>query len=251
MKNAILYDKYVFYNIKFIKYHYTDCRVGTPLNYIAYMKKGTAKIVTDNQTLDLSPGDVFFIPKNLKYQSYWYGDDEIDFLSYGFYSLNTSENTKFRLQKVACSENTLQKIVNIPTDGKSVKCSTLSLFYGAMAEVIPLLEPAMQSNDTEICEKIKSCIQEHPHLSISEIAAMCAVSEPYLYVLFKKTERLTPNDYRQKLLCETASELLVTTNKKIEEISGMMKFSSSSYFRKVMKKHTGLTPREIRKNSFF
>jgi transcriptional regulator GlxA family with amidase domain len=42
-------------------------------------------------------------------------------------------------------------------------------------------------------------------------------------------------------------ELLLTTNKKIEEISEMTGFSSGSYFRKVLKKHLGYTPREIRK----
>ena len=46
-------------------------------------------------------------------------------------------------------------------------------------------------------------------------------------------------------------DLLVTTDKKIEEIADMLNFSSGSYFRKVLKKHTGCTPREIRKSRAF
>jgi len=80
---------------------------------------------------------------------------------------------------------------------------------------------------------------------------MCMISEPYLYTLFKKVTHITPNDYKQKILCEMGIELLLTTDKKIEEITTILKFSSSSYFRKVLKKHTGLTPREIKKTKSF
>jgi len=44
---------------------------------------------------------------------------------------------------------------------------------------------------------------------------------------------------------------LLTTNKTVEEIASLINFSSASYFRKVLKKHTGSTPSEIRKNRGF
>ncbi|MBS5725806.1 MAG: helix-turn-helix transcriptional regulator [Clostridiales bacterium] len=36
-----------------------------------------------------------------------------------------------------------------------------------------------------------------------------------------------------------------------EEISRQLNFSSASYFLKILKKYTGLTPREIRKRAAF
>jgi len=51
------------------------------------------------------------------------------------------------------------------------------------------------------------------------------------------------------VLCKKSIDLLQTTDLPIEEISGMMGFSSSSYFRKVLKEHTGKTPHEIRKDA--
>jgi AraC-like DNA-binding protein len=215
------------------------------------MKKGTAKIVSENRTIHINKGDVFYIPKNLSYQSYWYGNDEIDFLSFGFQKLYTCENTNFKLQIVRCDEKITEKIINIPTGGKMVSCKALSLFYDAMSEITPYLEYNSENNDGIIVEKIRNCIREQPYCSLAEIAKMCALSEPYLYVLFKRVTGTTPNDYKQKVLCEMATELLLTTNKGVEEISEAMRFSSSSYFRKILKKHTGLTPREIRKSSFF
>ncbi len=212
------------------------------------MMKGRADIVTDRETVHINPGDVFYIPKNLSYQSYWYGDDEIDFLSIGFQKLNTNDNTNFALQVIPCSLETVEKIKKIPTVGCNIDCKTLSLFYDAMSEIISDLKYSSESGDELTAKNVMDCIRSYPHCSISEIAAMCEISESYLYSLFKTVVHMTPNDFRQKILCENGIELLLTTNKTIEEITTITGFSSSSYFRKVLKKHTGATPREIRKN---
>ena len=249
MKSTVFSDDFVFLNITFNKYHYTDNRKGSPLNYLAYMKQGEAKIVSENKTIRISAGDIFYIPKNLGYQSYWYGNDKIDFLSFGFQKLNTKENTKFDLQ-IIHNNKTANKLMKIPTNG-NVNCKALSRFYDVMSELIPTLKSSDESNEEILVERIKYCIRSHPHCSLPEIASMCMISEPYLYALFKKIEHITPNDYRQKVLCDIGIELLLTTDKKIEEITNVLNFSSSSYFRKVLKKHTGYTPREIRKSSGF
>lgn len=244
MKDIFLYGNFYFINCKFNNYKYTDNRKGAPLNYLAYMKKGTAKIVSDKKTVNIKEGDVFYIPKNLGYQSYWYGE-EIDFLSFGFSSLNVREHTKFELQTVLCNENIISKINNIPINTGNVGCRELSMFYEVMADIIPLLE--CDNAEKKLTEDIKKCIQDNPHASLSEVADMCLISEPYLYLIFKKNEKITPNTYRQTVLCKMGIELLETTDKKVEEIASVLNFSSSSYFRKILKKYTGCTPREIRK----
>ena len=251
MNRIIFSDNFKFFNLKFTGCHYTDNRKGSPMNYLAYMIKGDANIVSENKTIQIQEGDVFYIPKNLSYQSYWHGDDEIDFLSFGFLELNTKENTKFELQRIPCDKKVTEKIIQIPTSGETVDCKTLSLFYDVMSEIIPNLTYSSENKEEITVEKIKHCIRSHPYSSLHEIAGLCAVSEPYLYALFKKITHTTPNDYRQKVLCEMGMELLLTTDKKVEEITDLVHFSSSSYFRKVLKKHTGSTPREIRKNRFF
>ena len=221
------------------------------MNYLAYMHKGHAKIVSENKTIEIKEGDVFFIPNALGYQSYWYGADEISFLSFGFLELHAKENAKFDLQKLPYDKQIADKIINIPTDGTNVKCKTLSLFYDVMSDVIPYLTYHTENKEEITVDKIKQCIRKHPHSSLSEIADMCTISRPYLYSLFKKVTGITPNDYRQQILCKMGVDMLITTDKKIEEIASMLNFSSGSYFRKVLKKHTGCTPREIRKSRAF
>ena len=250
MRKNLLSD-FVFLNIKFDRYHYTDNRVGVELNYIAYMLKGRAKIVSDAKCIDVEAGDVFFIPKNLGYQSYWYGEDDVEFLSCGFYSLHTVEDMDFELQLVSCDDATKQEIVNVFKNGGTADCEVLSHFYRAMSMIIPKLACRNESKETAVANKIKACIEKNPYKSLREIAKLANVNEAYMYEVFRTATGITPNDYKQKVLCEKGIGLLLTTDKKVEEIASLTNFSSASYFRKVLKKHTGSTPREIRKNRGF
>ncbi len=249
MKSVISYDNFLFLNIKFKNYHHTDNRAGCPYHYLAKLLKGTAKIVSENKTLEIKAGDVFYIPKNLPYQSYWYGNEngDVDFLSFGFDELETKELLKYELQVIPVTPGTSAKIDNIPTNGNHITCKSLSIFYDALADILPVLKIGYEDKEEMLVKKIKQCIHMHPHASLGEIAGMCAVSEPYLYLLFRKNTRYTPNFYRQQVLCKLGVELLITTDNKIEDISASLNFSSASYFRKILKLHTGKTPREIRK----
>ena len=104
---------------------------------------------------------------------------------------------------------------------------------------------------TKIMQQISEYISNNPNVRISELAKHCNVSEPGLYSIFKRNLNKTPNTIRNEILCEKAILLLTTTNKSIQEISEELSFSSTSYFRKILKSYTGKTPREIRKNSAF
>jgi len=77
--NTNLYSDFCFLKVTFNKYHYTDNRIGSPYHYFAYMEKGTARIVTKDKTISIKEGDIFYIPKSLGYQSYWYGNEEVAF----------------------------------------------------------------------------------------------------------------------------------------------------------------------------
>ena len=93
----------------------------------------------------------------------------------------------------------------------------------------------------------KKHLATDPYCSNQQLASNCNISVSYLYKIFKTYEKQTPNEYRQKILCDKATELLTNTDLSIEEISRILNFSSSNYLRKVYKEHTGMSPREFRK----
>ena len=251
MKHIKLCESFYFNNIKFTKFHHTDCHEGCPVNYIAYMKLGKAKIVSEKNSIHINEGDVFYIPKGLRYQSYWYGCNDIDFLSFGFLELPISGNTEFSLQVLPESPELIQKLLKIPTKDSDVDCKSLSCFYDAMDVAVKFLIPDSSSKKNIIIKNIMEQIRKHPRSSLGDIAKMCNISESHLYSLFKTSTDTTPNDYRQQVLCSIAAEMLMTTDQKVEDISNILGFSSGSYFRKILRKHIGCTPGEIRKKGYF
>lgn len=251
MDDTILMNNFYFYNLKFTKDHYTDNRTGSPLYYLAYMLKGKSRLVSEDATVVAEEGDLFFIPKNVGYQSYWYGDEKISLLSFGFLELQTKENLNFTLQKINCDDEIKARIVNIPTEGSAVSCKALSEFFGVLADIMPKMERQPLTAGEKIIKRAKKYITENPACTVPEIANACYISEPYLYKVFKNELGITPNDFRLKTLSDKGVELLRTTDKTVEAISDRLNFSSASYFRKTLKKYTGKTPKEIRKSSIF
>ena len=221
---------------------------GSPGHHIVQMIKGSAKIKSRNKIITLSAGDIFYIPNGLKYHSFWYGDenDEIVFNSLRFYHFPMLDNYKFSLQKIDCPPSSIALFREI-TDDMTVNCTTVGKLYLFLGEVMPQMELEGRHH-IDIAEIAADYMNTHTDFLISDVAEYCKVSESTLYSIFKKAYKMTPIEKKQQIFCERASELLVTTELSIEEISDTLGFSSSSYFRKIFKKHTNKTPMQVRKN---
>ncbi len=83
-------------------------------------------------------------------------------------------------------------------------------------------------------------------LSLRAIADAAYLSPHHFSELFKKRTGLSPWEYLGKLRIERAQELLRTSDAPITEVAMAVGFSDSSYFARVFKTQTGLTPRDWR-----
>jgi AraC-like DNA-binding protein len=100
-------------------------------------------------------------------------------------------------------------------------------------------------------ERMKKVLDHiHHHLDhsidVDQLASVACISKPYLIRLFKREFGTSPVQYINKKKVEKAQLLLFSTDKPVKEIAYVMGFSDHSYFIRLFRKLTGLTPQEYR-----
>ncbi|MBB6670138.1 response regulator transcription factor [Cohnella nanjingensis] len=106
-----------------------------------------------------------------------------------------------------------------------------------------------QRDASAVIGKIQAFIQDNLHkdLSRDDIAHSVYRNPAYLSRLFRKETGLSLTDYIAQAKIERAKRLLTDTNDKISNIAEGLGYLHFSYFAKLFKKVTGLTPQEYRK----
>jgi AraC-like DNA-binding protein len=83
-------------------------------------------------------------------------------------------------------------------------------------------------------------------LSLQEIAAVSGLSAPYFSTIFKEEMGENLSKYLNRLRVEKASRLLLETDYSLSEIAGACCFEDQSWFSKIFKAYTGLSPGKYR-----
>lgn len=130
----------------------------------------------------------------------------------------------------------------------------------AVSEVDALYQRALREFTTAVHEKGKlRCsvkirhslryIQVHLHdeITLGKIADSVKISPCYLSRLFQKEMDISIIEFIQKERVEAAKQRLLHTDELISVTSEYYHFSSQSYFIKIFKKYTGMTPAQYRK----
>ncbi|MEA5449541.1 AraC family transcriptional regulator [Leptolyngbya sp. CCNP1308] len=83
-------------------------------------------------------------------------------------------------------------------------------------------------------------------LSLAELASVVNISPTYFASLFKRTMGISPHQYVIKQRVEQAKLMLSKTDLAIADIALEVGFSSQSHLTQQFKRHTGLTPKQVR-----
>lgn len=246
MNNQEFYNSFFFTQFQYDKLRHTDNATnhGASHHFIGWLTHGTAKLVSAQNTVHIHAGDIVYIPMGLRYHSYWYPDETglVHWYSFGCKQLPAEHS--YILQKLQTDTALLRQI----TDHLKDKATNIGLLYSFYAQLLPQMIADTSSIELAV-HRASGYMRQNPHARIEQVASYCGVSQTALYNAFRQQMGITPNTMRQKILCENARELLVTTGLSVEEISSRLGFSSSSYFRKVLFQHTGKTPLAIRKEN--
>ncbi|PEL11146.1 helix-turn-helix domain-containing protein [Bacillus sp. AFS017336] len=147
---------------------------------------------------------------------------------------------------------------------------TLSDFYIQQLEeleslnaILKLTEEAImdfakrvhQLNEERYSPTITACqhyIYDHLYddITLDHLAEMSRLSPNYLSSVFKKEVGIPISEYIQRQRIDESKKLLQLTNYSISDIGTSLNFNDQSYFIKIFKKYTGLTPKQFRSNHF-
>lgn len=83
-------------------------------------------------------------------------------------------------------------------------------------------------------------------ITLEQLAEVAGLNANYLSQLFKKEVGIPVSEYIQRERIEEAKKLLELTDMSLADIGARLQFNDQSYFTKVFKKHTGMTPRQFR-----
>lgn len=143
------------------------------------------------------------------------------------------------------------------------------LYIQALEEKNDINEIYLLSNEailefTERVSKLKDCLYSTPILScqkyiqkhlykeitLSELATIVKLNPSYVSQLFKREVGITVNEYILRSKIEEAQKLLTLTDTSISEIYSLLNFYDQSYFTKVFKKYSKMTPKKYREQYF-
>ena len=245
MQDHELFKGFHFRLLSFEPKHHVNHSCGAPHHYLGYLHQGTARMVSDEVTLELKEGDLFYIPKGCRYRSCWRGENGIRFESFAFEAIPQQEGANFALQVVPVTPKVNELIEDLARD-RTVNPRSVSILYRLLWEVMPTLRHAAHQKGDALARKIAYYITEHPDEGVDQVARSLGVSESTLYHVVKEKLNKTPNHLRQEAKCRQAISLLTCTDLSVEEVSSRLGFSSSSYMRKLLRAATGKTPLQIR-----
>lgn len=238
--------------------HYFDASGGSKHSSFIYIVEGNLTINAGASKLMLGRGDLFYIPEGVRYTAIWAGDPHVE-----YYNLNVVSNSYdsslssggFALQKIDAlsSNDTLDTVKHIfalmQTEERVKKIEALGLYYSFYAKAFPLLESAEPQKYSPVLIKATEYIEQNytENFSISDLAAICFVSESRLHHIFTEKLGITPIKYRNQIRVERAAKDLRSSSLSIEAIAEKHGWGSTTYFRETFKEYSGLTPKEYRK----
>ncbi len=232
-----------------------------PFFFLAAMLEGEA-VFEDHlgKKHNSKEGDLIFIPQGAKYRSTWGKEGKNVYISVrfdfdpmmGFQNPETLMLQKFPKENFKNLASDLFSAYRYFKGEVHEQLYALSIFYSCLSFLLPFLKRApLPTNDRRLSPAIDYI---RTHLSedtpVPTLARLCNMSEPNLYLLFRRQMNETPVEYKNRLRIERAQQLLLLhPDMPIEQISDAVGYETAAYFRRRFKDFTGESPKEYRKRS--
>lgn len=221
--------------------------------HLYYITAGIGYITYNNTTVELTPGNLYFIPPLLKHTR------SCEYMEQFFIHANIFTENNSNAEDIF---KNCQRIISLPAENidEMVKFYSgnkfsdffklQSLLMNDIAKIITEYDFDIQSNlaYNAITNRAILYIKENlsASLKISTIAKALYVSKNSLSLKFYKDTGIQLNRYITAQLMDEIKSLLLSTNMNTTEISDRLQFCDRSYFSKFFKKNFGCSPKQFR-----
>ncbi len=122
--------------------------------------------------------------------------------------------------------------------------------YFAQSPLVHIKSMAYSKADEQFLESLNNVVHAHiedAELDVEHLARFMNMSRPTLYRKIKAISNLTPNELINITRLKKAAELLAEGRMKINEIAGLLGYTSVTHFGRNFQKQFGTTPTEFLK----
>lgn len=257
--------------------------VRSPFARLYYVTEGTARVQLPTGVYTLRPNHLYFIPAytmhsyicDAPFSHYYihiYEDMQSDMgiLEQWDYPVEVkAASGDLELVKRLCFINPFLKlqqpdpdvydnhqtlVSNLELNQRrpfSDKVESRGILYILMSRFLKYATPKADVRDDRI-QLTLAHIRNHlgEKLDIEQLAEKASMSKDHFIRVFKHQTGETPNAYITKRKLEKAELTLVTTNMAVNRIADCLGYDDYSYFNRIFKKNSGMTPQQYRKSHF-
>lgn len=254
--------------------------VNSPFTRLYYVTEGSAQIELPDGIYTLSPKHMYFIPaftihtnicksNFVHYYLHIYEDhySDNDWLDHWKFPVEIeATDLDLALFKRLCEINphmTLQKsdpttYDNNPTLMQNLiknrqrafcdKIESRGIVFQLLSRFFKQGQSKIEMEDNRIAKTVLY-IRKHLNeaIELEKLAEISCLSKDHFIRLFKKELGTTPLQYINQKKIEKAQLLLITEELAVKEIAFQLAFDDYSYFNRLLKKTTGVTPQEYRR----
>ncbi|MGG3307579.1 AraC family transcriptional regulator [Paenibacillus lautus] len=225
-------------------------------NVLVVVREGKVKYEINGEEIIAEKEDVLFIPRSTRRSgSNWNGiphqKHTILFTldhqgSTGIPFLDAGQCMKFNLSHIQYAYHRCERLYEEMRGGKSYRTM---ICQGIMQELIGTLARELEKTELapskrNYADTIKSFLLEHYRepIEIDGLAKLIHRSPSYAAALFKEVYGLSPIRYMHQLRVLEACSLLLHSDMTIAHIAHYLGYYDTSYFYRMFKKYTGLSP---------
>ena len=142
---------------------------------------------------------------------------------------------------------TLQVLTGNAVDHTTLPRQTALLTSQASAALKNVETADEHEKSEQIVRKIMELVKKDKTITREELAGQVYLSPDYMAKIFKKETGKKISDYLSEVKLEEAKYRLSSTNQSISQIASALSYSNFSYFSRMFKTETGMSPGEYRK----